>query len=253
VTLDFLLLFGLGAAAGGFVNGLAGFGTALFALAFWLEILPPAQAVAISAVMSVTSGLPGLWAVREAISRQPRRILRFVLPALVAVPLGVLSLQYVEAGWLKLVIGGFMGLYGLFFAFRRTLPALDLRMPVADMAVGFSGGFLGGAASLSGALPTMWCTLHAWTRQEQRGVMQPFNVTILGATVVLLAFQGAYTAETLLLIAGALPVTMLAAQVGARLFARLTDAQFKRLLILLLFVSGASILVQELGKALMAL
>ncbi len=46
---------------------------------------------------------------------------------------------------------------------------------------------------------------------------------------------------------------MLAAQVGVRLFARLTDAQFKRLLILLLFVSGASILVQELGKALMAL
>lgn len=84
-------------------------------------------------------------------------------------------------------------------------------------------------------------------------MMQPFNVIILGATVVLLAFQGAYTAETLLLIAGALPVTMLAAQVGVRLFARLTDTQFKRLLILLLFVSGASILVQELGKVLMAL
>ena len=34
-----------GALAGGFVSGLAGFGTALMALGIWLYILPPAMAV----------------------------------------------------------------------------------------------------------------------------------------------------------------------------------------------------------------
>ena len=48
-----LILFTAGAIAGGFINGLAGFGTALFALGFWLQILPPEQAVFISATMSV--------------------------------------------------------------------------------------------------------------------------------------------------------------------------------------------------------
>ena len=40
--LIYLLLAGL---AGGFINGLAGFGTALFALGFLLQILPPLEAV----------------------------------------------------------------------------------------------------------------------------------------------------------------------------------------------------------------
>ena len=41
-----ILLFG--ALAGGFVSGLAGFGTALMALGIWLYILPPAIAVPLS-------------------------------------------------------------------------------------------------------------------------------------------------------------------------------------------------------------
>ena len=43
-TLTYVLLF-LGAFAGGFVSGLAGFGTALMALGIWLYVLPPSLAV----------------------------------------------------------------------------------------------------------------------------------------------------------------------------------------------------------------
>ena len=39
----FLLL--VGALAGGFVTGLAGFGTAMMALGIWLHVLPPSIAV----------------------------------------------------------------------------------------------------------------------------------------------------------------------------------------------------------------
>ena len=43
----FLLL--VGALAGGFVTGLAGFGTALMALGIWLYVLPPSTAVTLLA------------------------------------------------------------------------------------------------------------------------------------------------------------------------------------------------------------
>ena len=52
----------LGALAGGFVSGLAGFGTALMALGIWLYVLPPAQAVPLVLICSVvaqTSTLSG--------------------------------------------------------------------------------------------------------------------------------------------------------------------------------------------------
>ena len=58
----FLLL--VGALAGGFVTGLAGFGTALMALGIWLYVLPPSTAVPLALVCSIvaqTSTLPSFW------------------------------------------------------------------------------------------------------------------------------------------------------------------------------------------------
>src|SRR4051812_50079218 len=53
-----------GALAGGFVSGLAGFGTALMALGIWLYILPPAVAVPLVLICSVSlqiSTFPPMW------------------------------------------------------------------------------------------------------------------------------------------------------------------------------------------------
>ncbi|SDL62277.1 sulfite exporter TauE/SafE family protein [Paracoccus chinensis] len=244
--LDFLAVLLGGAFAGGVINGLAGFGTALFALGFWLQVLPAAQAVAMVVVMSVVSGLQGLWIVRGEIRRNPGRLARFLLPALVGIPLGVTLLSVVSATLLKIVIAGFMLLYGGFFLRRRSLPRFERSTPVLDSLVGFAGGVLGGAASLSGALPTMWCAMRPWPKGETRAVLQPFNVVVLALTALLFLLNGLYTSETLVLMAIALPVTMIGAQLGLSIFRRLGDEQFRVLLIGLMFASGAILGLREI-------
>lgn len=244
--LDFLAVLLGGAFAGGVINGLAGFGTALFALGFWLQVLPAAQAVAMVVVMSVVSGLQGLWIVRGEIRRNPGRLARFLLPALVGIPLGVALLSVVSATLLKIVIAGFMLLYGGFFLLRRSLPRFERSTPVLDSLVGFAGGVLGGAASLSGALPTMWCAMRPWPKGETRAVLQPFNVVVLALTALLFLLNGLYTSETLVLMAIALPVTMIGAQLGLSVFRRLGDEQFRVLLIGLMFTSGAILGLREM-------
>lgn len=246
MTSGFLAMLVAGAFAGGLINGLAGFGTALFALGFWLQVLPPEQAVAIVVVMSVISGLQGMWVVRRDIRSQPRRLARFLLPALVGVPLGVQLLSTISADTLKLLIGAFLLLYGGFFTLRRNLPEFTRPTPLADAAIGFAGGVLGGAASLSGALPTMWCAMRPWPKGETRAVLQPYNVAVLGLAVVFFATSGLYTRDTLLLIALALPATLIGAQLGLALFRRLNDTQFRRLLIGLMFVSGSLMLLNQM-------
>ncbi|NEV03047.1 TSUP family transporter, partial [Bradyrhizobium uaiense] len=60
---SYAILF-FGALAGGFVSGLAGFGTALMALGIWLYVLPPTLAVPLVLVCSViaqVSTLPSIW------------------------------------------------------------------------------------------------------------------------------------------------------------------------------------------------
>jgi uncharacterized membrane protein YfcA len=236
----------VGAAAGGFINGLAGFGTALFALGFFLSVMPPPQAVAVTVVLSVISGIQGLWVVRAAIWERPRRLMRFLLPGLLGIPLGVVTLAVIDARTLKLIIAGFLLLYGGFFSLRRALPKFERPTPMIDSGIGFLWGILGGAASLSGALPTMWCSMRPWPKAETRAVLQPFNVIILAVTTALLAVRGAYDATTLLFIAVAVPSTMIAAQIGIAVFKRLPDDLFRRLLIGMCFLSGVILMAREL-------
>ncbi len=234
-----------GAAAGGMINGLAGFGTALFALGFFLNVMPPVQAVAVAVVLSAMTGLQGVWIVRHAIGANKRRLARFLLPALVGIPLGLLVLSVIDARSLKLVIAAFLLLYGGYFSLRSRLPRFERPTRVWDMLVGFIGGVLGGAASLSGALPMMWCALRPWPRYETRAVLQPFNVVVLALTALMLAFRGAYTRETLIYLALALPVAIFSAQAGIAIFKRLPDVAFRRLLIVMTFVSGAVLMLRE--------
>ncbi len=241
-----ILYLVIGAIAGGFINGLAGFGTALFALGFFLSVMPALEAVAITVLISVFSGLQGLWIVRHAIADNPRRLARFLMPALIGIPLGVASLRQIDVSALKLLIAGFLILYGGFFTLRRRLPRIDRPTPVIDCAVGFFAGVLGGAASLSGALPTMWCSMRAWPRYETRAVLQPFNVTVLGLSALLLAWNGAYHSQTLIYASIALPTALAAAQGGIAVFKRLEDEVFRRLLIAVCFLSGSVLLLREL-------
>jgi uncharacterized membrane protein YfcA len=236
----------LGAAAGGFISGLAGFGTALFALGFFLTVMPPVEAVAVTVVLSVVSGLQGVWIVRREMFANTPRLLRFLIPGILGVPLGVYSLQLINVTALKVLIAFFLILYGGYFSLRATLPKINNRTPWIDGTVGLIGGILGGAASLSGALPTMWCSMRGWPKYEIRAVLQPYNVIILAMTMVMLAFGGAYHQQTLIYLVLALPTAMVAAQIGIHAFGRMNDAFFLRMLIVLTFVSGTVLLLREL-------
>ena len=241
--LIYLVLAGL---AGGFINGLAGFGTALFALGFLLQILPPVQAVGLVLVLSVFSGLQGLWIVRQQIFEHPRRLLRFILPAVIGIPVGVSSLSFIDAELLKIFIGLFMLFYGGFFALRANLPTLSGSAQMTDRLVGLIGGILGGAAGLSGAIITVWLSMRPYSKNETRAVLQPFNVSVLGLSIIMLALNGAYSLASLVHLAVIMPAGLVAAQIGIWLFKRLETPQFRRLLIIMMFVSGLILILRSL-------
>lgn len=235
-----------GAAAGGFVNGLAGFGTALMSLGIWLQAMPAEQAVPIVAVMSVISGVQSLWLTRRSLALGRRRLPRFLVPALAGLWLGTLALGVISASTIKLTIAGLMLIYCVFFIFRAHLPRFERDHPVLDSTVGFLSGVLGGAASLSGVLPTMYCAIQPWSKLEVSAILRPFNVTVLAIAAAAYAIKGFINTETLWMIALALPTTILATQTGIALFKRLSDAAFRRLLVALMFISAVSLIIREL-------
>lgn len=247
MTAETVVFLVLGAVMGGFINGFAGTGTALFALGFYLLVLDPIPAVAIVALMSVLAGLQGLWVVRHAIKANPNRLLRFILPGLIGIPMGLALLTILDASALRLAIAALLLVFGGYFGFRRALPALSKPTPVVDSLVGFIGGIMGGAAGISGAIPAMWISMRPWPKDDIRAIMQSFNFVILATTVVLLCLKGAYTSDALNAFLVTVPCGLAAAQMGIFVFRRLSDDMFRRVLIGLTFLIGLSVLISEVA------
>jgi uncharacterized membrane protein YfcA len=244
MNVETILFLSAGAALGGFANGLAGFGTALFVLGFWLQVLTPFQAVAVTVAIAMATGIKGMWIVRHDIFNNPRRLARFLIPALVGIPAGLWALQWIEPDLLKLVVAGLLLIYGTFFLLKRNLPSFNHPTPVIDSGIGLAAGVLGGLAGLSGVLPAMWCALRGWPKGETRAVLQPFNFVVLTITFVILASKGAYTGPTILAFGVALAVALPASLFGIWVFKHLTDIQFRKLLIGMMFLSGAGLMGQ---------
>ncbi len=244
MSLTLALIVAAGALLGGFVTGLAGFGTGLTALGLWLHVLEPALAGPLVVICSVIGQSQSLLTVRRAFSW--RRVWPFILGGLPGVPLGVYLLGYLSAESFRIIIGSFLVLYAGSMLWAKAAPRITWGGRPADVTVGFAGGILGGAAGLSGALPTVWCGLKGWSKDEQRAVFQPFNLTILCWALVALALDGVIGEEIGWLTLVCLPAVLLGAWFGARTYSRIDDRQFRNLVLWFLLLSGSVLVASNL-------
>jgi uncharacterized membrane protein YfcA len=237
-----VLLFG--ALAGGFVSGLAGFGTALMALGIWLYVMPPdvaVQLVLICSIIAQTWTMPSIWRAIDF-----KLVLPFVVGGLAGVPLGTVLVAYADPHLFKLGVGIFLLVFPAALYFQRAPVALSIGGRVADTAVGFAGGVLGGLAGLSGPLPILWASVRGWGKDERRGLFQVFNWTILTAAFFAQAGSGLVTRETMWLALLALPATIGGAWLGTRAYHALSDGNFRDVVLGLLFLSGITLVWSSL-------
>jgi uncharacterized protein len=225
-----------GALAGGIVNGLTGFGTAITALGIWVYAIAPTTAASLAIVCSVVSQLQTLHLIWRAINWP--RVLVFVIPGVVGVPLGTLLLPHIDPRFFKLGLGFFLVVYPAYVLMRKGLIESAWGGRTADGIVGFGGGVLGGLTGLSGVLPVVWTDVRGWTKEQRRGVVQFFNIAILSLALLSHAVSGLLTRQVALDAMIALPATIAGAWSGAYIYRRLADRGYQRAVMVLLLASG---------------
>ena len=236
-----LMLFG--ALAGGFVSGLAGFGTALMALGIWLYVLPPSLAVPLVLICSVvgqSATLPSLWKTFDLSIVWP-----FLVGGLIGVPLGTLLVAHADPNVFKITIGIFLLVFPTALYLSPEMK-LSFGGKVADAAIGLAGGILGGLAGLSGPLPILWASIRGWGKDERRGIFQIFNFTVLLVALCWQAASGLIDRQVVGLAMLALPGTIIGAWIGARLYHMLSDRNFRDVVLALLVLSGAGLVWSSL-------
>jgi uncharacterized membrane protein YfcA len=225
-----------GALAGGFVNGLTGFGTGLTALPLWLQALEPvlaAQLVSAASIVGHVTAIPGIWARVDW-----RRLAPLLAGGLLGVPIGSWLLPQIPLAAFKIAVGAVLIGYSTFMLIAAGRVRLEAGGRGAEAGVGLAAGILGGMAGLSGALPTIWAALKGWPKEERRIAFQAFNMTILSAMLVATVAQGLIGTRLLVALALSLPATLIGGRLGAWLYHRLDDRNFDRLVLALLLLSG---------------
>lgn len=233
-----------GALLAGFTTGFAGFGTGLVASGLWFHVLPAGWVPPLVALTSVVAQSIGFVTVRRAFDW--RRAGPYLAGGILGVPLGVAALGAASPGALRLVIGAFLVIYGLYqLAGVGARLHVRLRSRAADGVVGVGGGVLGGFAGLSGPLPLVWLQLQGGSADSQRATYQPFNLVVLALASAAMLYGGQLSAPVLKLALICLPATLIGAAAGARVYRSVAEDTFRRVVLVLLLISGTILVVQS--------
>jgi uncharacterized membrane protein YfcA len=236
-----LPIFLLATFAGAVVAGLSGFAFGLVAASIWLYILSPLQ----SATLIIAFGLIvqgySVWKLRHALDW--KKLWPFIAGAAIGVPVGVTVLTWADPAYVRAGVGALLVLYSLYAWFRPALKPLTAGGAAADAGIDFLNGVLGGMTGLAGILVTIWSGLHGWPKDRQRAVFQPVAVAIFLMSGLWLGAKGAIAPDTIKLFAIGLPVLIAGTWLGLKLYGRLNEASFRKVVLVLLFISGVVLIV----------
>lgn len=227
--------------AGALVAGLSGFAFGLVAASVWLYILTPLQTATLIIAFGLIVQGYSVWKLRGALDW--KRLWPFVIGAAAGVPVGVTILTWADPAHVRAAVGVFLVLYSLYALFRPALNPVKAGGAAADAGVGFLNGVLGGMTGLAGILVVIWCGLRGWPRDVQRTVFQPVAVAIFLMSALWIGAKGAITADTIKLFLIGLPALLAGTWLGLKLFGRLNEAAFRKVVLVLLLASGAVLIL----------
>ena len=240
-----LALFLLGAFLGGLTSGVAGFAMGLVASGIWLHIITPLEtATLIVALGPLTQGY-GVWKLRHALKWRP--LAPYIIGGAFGVPLGAALLAYVSPSAVRTGTAVLLIVYSIYGLARPAFRPIKAGF-AADLGIGFLNGLLGGLTGLIGIVATVWCQWRGLGKDAQRLIFQPVILSMAIISLISLGAAGAITVGTIKLFLLAAPALLAGLWIGFILYGRLDDAAFRKVVLVLLLLSGVSLIVPLVGR-----
>jgi len=233
-------LFLAAAFFGGLTSGLSGFAMGLVVSGVWLHIITPEQNALLIILCGLVTQGSGIWRVRHAINW--RAVAPFIIGGALGVPAGTALVTTVDQSTLRLTMGFLLVIYSLYSLIRPALKPVQGGVP-ADFGVGVANGLIGGLTGLGGIAVTVWCQLRGGPKDAQRAIFQPVMFATFIMSAISLSIAGGITDQTVRLYLICLPALVIGIWCGFKLYGKLDDAAFRKLILTLLLISGMSLVV----------
>lgn len=220
--------------------GLAGFGIGLVSLAFLPYVMSPANAIVLMTLYAAVLALAIFVPVRRDFT--PGRVGDLVLGTVAGTPLGVWALASFPASLLNRLIG-LMLLVAVGLEWRGRYPE-KLEGRRWGLGAGVLAGAIGGAVGTPGPPVVLYSATQGWSPRAIKANLQAFFVVNQAVILAGYWWAGLLTREVWRLAALYAVPAIAGVAAGMALFDRIDPVRFRRIVFVLLFVSGLVLLVR---------
>ena len=242
-----LALFLFATFIGGLTSGLTGFAMGVVVSSIWLHIISPAQTTTLIVGYGLLTQGYAVWKLRHALNW--RKAAPFIVGSAMTIPLGAMLLPYANPAFLRTGVGLMLVLFSAYNLARPAIKPLQVGVPT-DFGIGLLNGLIGGLTGLTVIVVTIWCQFRPWPKDEQRMVFQPVNLAAILLSIVSLSFAGTVTVDTAKLYVFGLPFMLVGLWLGLKLYGKLNDATFRKLILWCLLLSGVALIAPLTGLVL---
>jgi uncharacterized protein len=222
------------------VFGITGFGTGLVAMAFLPYIMAPSDAVVLMTVLTIVFAVVIFVPLRRDFT--PRAIVGLVLGSLAGTPAGVWVLAVAPADIVNRLIGAMLVVISVLEFAGRFLRRLHGRG--WGVGAGVLAGVLGGAVGFPGPPIIVYAATQDWSPRTFKANLQAFFIVNQVAILIGYATAGLLTAEVVRLTGVYLLPALVGTLLGMRLFRHVDPVRFRRMVFVLLFASGLTLLLR---------
>jgi uncharacterized membrane protein YfcA len=248
VRLAAIILVVLGA---GVVKGGIGFGFPLVAAPLLSNIWDPRHAVLLLALASLSNNVGIVFGLLKQGEGSRRTSLRLA-PTLAGLIVGTVGGALLLASLDPNLLGAIVGLAALAFAVVSLLkPSLAVPAHLERylaLPIGLIGGLLGGSTSIAG--PAIVSYTHALQLEKREFVLYISLMYLISAVVQVVSYLqlGLFDLPVLMVGAVTFVPNLLGVSLGLRLQDRIDAALFRRLVVILIALSGLSLLARAVWR-----
>jgi len=230
--------------AGGFIQGLTGFGSALVTIPLATFFVPLPFALAVFAIVDFANGLRlGLENPKNAILGDIARMVPLMIAGIVT---GTTLLVNLPRQASLTALGVFVLGYALYSLARRGAPATVGRNWA--FFAGFCGGLSGTLFGAGGPPYAIYLSHRPLTKEQFRATMTLTTIFSIGLRLVAFAVTGLLTQDGVWIAAAAsIPAGLLAIYFASKIFRAISREMVMRGVAILLLASGASLIARGLA------
>src|SRR5262252_2210411 len=230
--------------AGGFIQGLTGFGSALVTIPLATFFVPLPFALAVFAIVDFANGLRlGLENPKNAIVGDIARMVPFMIVGIVT---GTTLLVNLPRQASLTALGVFVLCYAVYALSRRGGPAIVSRN--WTYVAGFCGGLSGTLFGAGGPPYAIYLWHRPLTKEQFRATMTLTTIFSIGLRLVAFAVTGLLMQDGVwIAAAAAIPASLFAVYLASKIFRAISREMVMRGVSLLLLASGASLIARGLG------